>query len=153
MFIQGDAQALPFDDLSFDLIVSCECMEHVPHPPQMAREMARVLKPGGQYCLTTENYLNGMLIGWLYSFLSGKPFNSGSGIQPRENFFFYWLVRGYLRNAGLTVERMESCHYQWLLLPRIAPSRLCTRRFDNPLAKRLAFPFGRHMSFFGRKVG
>ena len=150
-FIQGDAESLPFGNDAFDLIISCECMEHVPHPRQMAKEISRVLKPGGRYCLTTENNLNGMLISWMQAILTGRPFNSGSGVQPRENFFLFWMVRNYLLKAGLTVNRMESCHYQWLLLPRIAPARLCTRQFSNPLAKRLAFPFGRHMSYFGQK--
>jgi SAM-dependent methyltransferase len=152
-FVQGDAEALPFEDAMFDLVISCECMEHVPHPPQMAREMARVLKPGGRFCLTTENYLNGMLIGWLHSWLTGRPFNSGSGVQPRENFFFFWMIRGYLRDAGLTVKTMESSHHQWLLLPRVNPAKLCTQQFKNSFARRLAFPFGRHMSYFGQKKG
>lgn len=150
-FVQGDAEALPFEDGAFDLVISCECMEHVPHPPQMAREMARVLKPGGRFCLTTENYLNGMLIGWMHSWLTRRPFNSGSGVQPRENFFMFWMVRNYLQAAGLTVRAMESSHHQWLLLPRVNPAKLCTQHFKNPVARRLAFPFGRHMSFFGHK--
>lgn len=150
-FVQGDAEALPFEDEAFDLVISCECMEHVPHPRQMAREIARVMKPGGRYALTTENYLNGMLLGWLMSWIRREPFNSGSGVQPRENFFIFWMVRRYLREAGLEVTRMESCHYQWLLLPRVDPARLCTKQFSNPIARWLAFPFGRHMSFMGRK--
>ena len=150
-FLQGDAEALQFADGTFDVVISCECMEHVPHPPVMAREIARVLKPGGRFLLTTENYLNGMLLGWVMSWLRREPFNSGSGVQPRENFFLFWMVRGYLTAAGLVVARMESRHHQWLLLPRVAPAKLCTERFDNPLARWLAFPFGRHMSFFGHK--
>ena len=150
-FVQGDAEALQFADGTFDVVISCECMEHVPHPPVMARELARVLKPGGRFLLTTENYLNGMLLGWVMSWLRREPFNSGSGVQPRENFFLFWMVRGYLTAAGLVVARMESRHHQWLLLPRVAPAKLCTERFDNPLARWLAFPFGRHMSFFGHK--
>lgn len=150
-FIQGDAEALPIPNDSFDLVISCECMEHVPHPPQMADEIARVLRRGGRFCLTTENYFNGMLVMWLKCWLTGEPFNSGSGVQPRENFFFFWMVRGYLQNAGLEVERMESCHYQWFLLPRVSPAALCTKYFKATWARMLAFPFGRHMSFFGRK--
>lgn len=150
-FVQGDAQSLPFETGSFDLVISCECMEHVPSPPRMAQEIHRVMRPGARFCLTTENYLNGMLIAWLYAWVTRKPFNSGSGVQPRENFFLFWIVRSYLRKTGLIVDRMESSHYQWLLLPRVDPAKLCTEHFKHPLARCLAFPFGRHMSFFGLK--
>jgi len=150
-FMQGDAQALPYADDSFDILVSCECLEHVPNPSKMAREIARVLKPGGRFLLTTENYFNGMLLAWLMSWVRGQSFNSGSGVQPRENFFVFWMVSGYLRKAGLIVAQTEASHYQWLLLPRVDPARLCTQNFDSPLAKRLAKPFGRHFTFIGMK--
>lgn len=150
-FVQGDAEKLQFVDNSFDVVISCECMEHVPEPRKMADELARVAKPGGKICLTTPSQLNGMSIAWLHSRLTRRPYNSGAGVQPRENFFFFWMVRGYLREAGLVVERMESCHYQWLLLPRVAPNKLCTKQFKSCWARSLAFPFGLHFSFFAHK--
>lgn len=151
-FIQGDAQALPFERDSFDLVISCECMEHVPDPAKMAHELARVLKPGGRLALTTPSQLNGMLIGWAYAWLTGCAYNSGAGVQPHENFYFFWTVRRYLSRAGLVVDRMESSTYQWLLLPRVNPAKLCTRQFKSGWAKSLAFPFGLHFSFFCRKL-
>ena len=126
-------------------------MEHVPQPQMMAAEMSRVLKPGGKFCLTTENYLNGILLGWLQSWITGRPFNSGSGVQPLEQFFVFPQVTGYLKRAGLVVEKTESTHYQWLLLPGVDPARLCTRQFKTTWARTLAKPFGRHFSFFGYK--
>lgn len=150
-FIAGDAQSLPFPDNCFDWILSCECMEHILQPQLMALEMFRVLKPGGKFCLTTENYLNGMLIAWLQSWITGRPFNSGSGVQPIEQFFLFPQVKGYLSRAGLIVQRTESTHYQWLLLPRVDPALLCTREFETGWARALAKPFGRHFSFFGYK--
>jgi ubiquinone/menaquinone biosynthesis C-methylase UbiE len=150
-FIVSDAQSLAFADNSFDWIVSCECLEHVPQPRKMAAEMFRVLKSGGRFCLTTENYLNGMLLAWLQCYVSGRPFNSGSGVQPLEQFFVFPQVKGYLKQAGLVVERTESTHYQWLLLPGVNPARLCTRQFKMSWARRIAKPFGRHFSFFGYK--
>jgi SAM-dependent methyltransferase len=148
---QDDAQGLRFSDNYFDYVVSCECIEHVPRPRQMVRELYRVLKPGGHYCITTENYLNGMLLAWAKSLVTGQPFNSGSGVQPHENFFFFWHILAYLHSAGLVVDKTESCHYQWLLLPRVDPAKLCTKQFSAGWARFLAKPFGRHFSFFGRK--
>ena len=150
-FIAGDVQSLAFADNTFDWIVSCECLEHLPQPQRMAVEMFRVLKSGGRFCLTTENYLNGMLLAWLQCCLTGDPFDSGSGVQPLEQFFIFPQVKGYLRRAGLVVERTESSHYQWFLLPRVNPARLCTEQFKTNWARTLAKPFGRHFSFFGYK--
>jgi ubiquinone/menaquinone biosynthesis C-methylase UbiE len=150
-FLVGDAQSLKFPDNSFDCVVSCECMEHVPRPRAMAAEIFRVLKPGGRFCLTTENYLNGMLLAWVRCWITKQPFNSGSGVQPRENFFLFFQVQKYLSDAGLAVSRTRSSHYQWLLLPRIDPARLCTREFKSGWARLLAKPFGRHFSFLGHK--
>jgi len=151
-FIRADAENLPFDDETYDLVISCECMEHVHDPEKMARELSRIARLGAKICLTTENYLNGMMVARFHSWLIGRPFNSGSGVQPRENLIFFWNVKRWLEKAGLSVERMESCHYQWLLLPGIAPSRLCTNQFRKRWLRRFAKPFGRHFSFFARKV-
>lgn len=150
-FLVADAEALPFEDGEFDIVVSCECMEHVPNPPIMAKEIFRVLKSGGRFCLTTPSQFNGMLIGWAHSRLTGQKFNSGAGVQPRENFYFFWTVKRYLRRAGLSIGRIESSTYQWLLLPRVAPSKLCTKQFASRWARFLAFPFGLHFSYFGSK--
>jgi len=100
--------------------------------------------------MTTKNYFNGMLPAWAKSWVTGQPFDSGSGVQPHENFFCFWHVHSYLHYAGLVVDKTESCHYHWLLPPRIDPARLCTVQFSSDFARFLAKPFGRHF-FFGRK--
>jgi 2-polyprenyl-3-methyl-5-hydroxy-6-metoxy-1,4-benzoquinol methylase len=47
-----NALQLSFPDHHFDLIVSCEVIEHVGQPVQMLREIARTLKPNGYVILT-----------------------------------------------------------------------------------------------------
>ena len=46
---------LPFDDRTFDLIVSDHVFEHVDHPAAVATELDRVLRPGGWICARTPN--------------------------------------------------------------------------------------------------
>lgn len=42
-----DGRTLPFPDGSFDIVFSSNVLEHVPHLPDLQKEIARVLKPGG----------------------------------------------------------------------------------------------------------
>lgn len=146
-----NAEALTFSDESFDYIISCETMEHVFHPSIMAKEMNRVLKKDGGFILTTENYFNAMFLMWLKSWITRKPFDSGSGIQPHENFFTFFHIKSYFRKAGLKLTHTESNHFQLLLLPGFAPSKFCVTDFKNPFFKKLFRPFGRHYTYVGKK--
>jgi SAM-dependent methyltransferase len=46
---------LPFDAVSFTLVVSTEMLEHAEFPAAVLSEMRRVLKPGGTLLLTTRS--------------------------------------------------------------------------------------------------
>ncbi len=52
-FEQCDAQALPFDDATFDGVVANHMLYHVPDITQAIREIRRVLKPGGLFYAAT----------------------------------------------------------------------------------------------------
>lgn len=47
-FVQGDAMALPFEDDGFDCITIGFGIPHVPDPPRVFAEAARVLREGGR---------------------------------------------------------------------------------------------------------
>ncbi|MDX1619378.1 MAG: methyltransferase domain-containing protein [Nitriliruptorales bacterium] len=51
---QGDAEALPYDDDSFDLVIGHAFIHHLPVPGKALQEMFRVLKPGGQLLIAGE---------------------------------------------------------------------------------------------------
>lgn len=54
----GRGEEIPAPDNSFDGIVSLQVLEHVQDPKQVIKEAFRVLKPGGHFLLTCENYLS-----------------------------------------------------------------------------------------------
>ena len=47
-WVEGDAEALPFDDGRFDVVLSTFGVMFAPRHETAARELARVLKPGGR---------------------------------------------------------------------------------------------------------
>lgn len=51
----GDAYALPYKDKSFDVVCAMDFLEHVEEPGRVVAEIARVLKPGGQFFFHTFN--------------------------------------------------------------------------------------------------
>lgn len=55
----ADAQALPFDSNSFDVIVSAHTFEHIKHDDKAFQECARVLKPGGELIIFVPGRIDG----------------------------------------------------------------------------------------------
>ena len=47
-----DGSTMPFEDNSFDVVISTEVLEHVPDPDHYLLEVKRVLKPGGTFFFT-----------------------------------------------------------------------------------------------------
>lgn len=48
-FVHGDAESLPFRDESFDAVINIESSVHYPHFRRFLAEVARVLRPGGNF--------------------------------------------------------------------------------------------------------
>ncbi len=48
-------ESLPYHSATFDVIVAAEVIEHLENPRLVAREMFRLLRPGGALILTTPN--------------------------------------------------------------------------------------------------
>jgi ubiquinone/menaquinone biosynthesis C-methylase UbiE len=67
---EGDAEALPFEDNEFDVVMSCMGVMFAPHHQTAADELVRVCKPGGTIGLT--NWTPEGFIGQMFATM--KPF-------------------------------------------------------------------------------
>lgn len=74
----GDAENLPFPDDSFDLVYSWGVIHHSPDTEKAAKEILRVLRPGGRFAVMIYHRysLVGLMLWLRYALLSGKPFTS-----------------------------------------------------------------------------
>ncbi len=50
----ADAERIPYDDNSFDLVIGHAVLHHIPDVPAAFREVLRVLKPGGRFVFAGE---------------------------------------------------------------------------------------------------
>jgi SAM-dependent methyltransferase len=57
----GSAFDIAFPDNSFDIVVSYQCVEHLPSPARAFQEMARVCKPGGVVCIVGPNLITPLM--------------------------------------------------------------------------------------------
>jgi SAM-dependent methyltransferase len=125
-------QPLPYEDDRFDLIISRYVFEHITDPEWAARELLRVLKPGGWICVMTPNKWSYVALG---SRLVPNRWHSRAleRVQPgrkAEDVFptAYRLnrpsdVRRYFRNAHrvycYSTSAVPSYHFGRLWLMRL----------------------------------
>jgi SAM-dependent methyltransferase len=110
--VEGDIEAMPFEDASFETVVCTEVLEHIPHPDHALKEILRVLRPGG------------VLIGSVpcHSFIWKLRFLSSTcpGDEPFHNEYRPDEVRTMLTSAGVQVDRIwfSALHFNVLFAGR-----------------------------------
>ena len=90
-FKAADAEALPFEDDSFDAVVSTFGVMFAPNHAKSASEMARVCRPGGRIGLA--NWTPEGFIGQMFKTL-GKRLPPPAGVQPPA----LWGTEAHLRS-------------------------------------------------------
>jgi SAM-dependent methyltransferase len=60
-FREGSALALPFENATFDVVVTYQCLEHIPKPEAALNEMVRVCRPAGTICIVGPNLVTPFL--------------------------------------------------------------------------------------------
>jgi ubiquinone/menaquinone biosynthesis C-methylase UbiE len=146
-FVQGDVQNLPFADESFDLLVSCETIEHVPDVTSAMREMWRVVRYGGLLFLTTPNYSNFM---GLYDLYARFRHPKRRDDQPFDRRQWFMQIRSYVRSAGWKIMYSDGTVHQLPILPKHNPLPLPILE-SNLLIRRLLSPFAFHYFLVAHK--
>ena len=127
--VRADAGLLPFADASFDLVTALDVLEHLDDDAAAARELHRVLRPGGVLVV----FVPALRLLW--------------GLQDEVSHHRRRYGRGELRavvaGAGLDVERLTF--FNTLLFPPILVARLAMRvrppralRSENEIGGRVA---------------
>jgi 2-polyprenyl-3-methyl-5-hydroxy-6-metoxy-1,4-benzoquinol methylase len=108
--VVGSILDIPFDDGSFDVVMSTEVIEHTPEPELAVRELCRVVRPGGLLVLTSPNRL------WqpVVRFATATKLRHYSGY---ENFLWAHHAREVVVHSGLTVERFQGFNVLPLFKP------------------------------------
>ena len=117
----ADANSLPFEDNSFGMVISSECVEHTPDPGLGIREMIRVVRPGGYVVFTTPNRL------W-YPVVRGAQLARVRKYQGNEVFLSIRQMKEAVIMGGAVPEAVAGCHlFPW----QIPASKRVLRRLDK----------------------
>jgi ubiquinone/menaquinone biosynthesis C-methylase UbiE len=118
---QANLESLPFEDAEFDLVLSSQVIEHVLDAPAAARELARVVRPGGRLVISTDNADNRVtrvlnapraaVVSLLRLRGRRRRIESPATAYTQESF------RALLEGVALEVERVETFrfHLMWPL--------------------------------------
>jgi ubiquinone/menaquinone biosynthesis C-methylase UbiE len=80
----GDAETIPYDDATFDLVVGHAMLHHIPDVEQALREVLRVLRPGGRFVFC------------------GEPTRIGDWYARRLGRITWWATTTLTKLPGLT---------------------------------------------------
>src|SRR3954468_6812865 len=107
-FVEGDAEALPFEDASFDVVTSLFGAMFAPRPELVARELLRVCSPGGTIAMgnwTREGFVGQM-------FKTFAKFIAPSGMPAPVLWGDESVVRERL-GPGVSDLQMTRRHYNF----------------------------------------
>ncbi len=118
-----DAEALEFEDNSFDAVYSFGVLHHVPSTERAFREVRRVLRPGGVFLgglYSRESFIHARLVlGWTLSgaflrrpydaLLSGVEHSTGQA-RPLVRLFGREELRELLRDSGFSSVSINRRH-------------------------------------------
>jgi ubiquinone/menaquinone biosynthesis C-methylase UbiE len=119
--VVADAESLPFPDGSIDFVFSSQVIEHVPNDGAMAKEIARVLVPGGVAVVGSALRLPGA---WYFYRYRGRWVLDPTHVREYESIDQYSAV---FTDAALQVASIEIEPIRYALSDLFMRALLATR--------------------------
>jgi SAM-dependent methyltransferase len=138
-FKEIDAQAIPFEDESFDAVIANHMLYHVPDRTKAIAEIKRVLKPGGHFIATTvgENHMH-EIMDWFRrihvdnvweSFV--VPFTLENGLEQLQPHFSHVALSRYEDNLFVTeIEPLIAYIRSGVRVTELSENELASLRLD-----------------------
>jgi SAM-dependent methyltransferase len=142
---EGDAEALPFADASFDVVVSQFAHMFAPRPGVTIGEMLRVLKPGGTIAFSTwppEHFVGGM-----FDLIGKYGLPAPPGVSPPQEWGDPAVVRTRLGDAVdhvhfardvMRVQVLSVQHHRALMERNIGPMTKLVQLLEATDSEKLA---------------
>ncbi len=137
-YLHADAEKLPFENESFDVVCALDLLEHVENPETVILEAARVLKKDGLFFFHTfnRNFLSYLLIikgvEWAVQNTPEKMHIYRLFIKPQE-------MRAFCKNASLDIQEMLG------LKPKIFSLSLFKMLIQRKVPENFRFEFSRSL--------
>ena len=135
----ADGHLLPFNDNTFDAVISEAVLEHVHSPVRVVAEIYRVLKPGGYICIAVpflqgyhaspHDYQRWTLPGIIQLCTAFSEIESGACAGPTTAL--HWIFREYIglicSFGSLLLAKAISLLIGWLTFPFLIIDALLSR--------------------------
>jgi ubiquinone/menaquinone biosynthesis C-methylase UbiE len=126
-FVLADAQHLPFEDATFDVVVSHQFLNFVPRASEAIAEQVRVLRPGGTLLVAmNRGWLNeDRDVNWIH--LSDAAYEAARALYPEMSGFLMYDPRVY-SDGGIheLLAEHPSLRMSTLEIERVYPSARLT---------------------------
>jgi SAM-dependent methyltransferase len=149
--------SLPFDDASFDAVVSFEVLEHLFSPSDAVAEIHRVLHPGGYFIGSVPNtafIANRLLMVIGYFNPGGSPSTSlkKPWADPHVRFFTKRSVRNFFHDIGFADIRVYASTFALTQFPGLYRAPKSVKTFLAHVGKPIGIPGQWYSSLFSHSL-